>query len=280
MTLTIHGSRASYPFHSPANARFGGNTACARLITNSRAIILDAGSGLLQYLRDSLAGTNKTDSSPKDIDILLGHLHLDHIIGLPMFAPLFLSGNRIRIYTKSRGSSPLADQVFGVFRPPYWPVDLSCLNKAELVEIYDGVPFKLADGTYVTPYPANHSDGAQVFRVDGDKSVVYLSDYEIEAGSPISPSLAGFCRDADAVILDASYLPEDYPARRGWGHSTYEAGMSLAEACACKRMIFTHWSQDYSDETLDMISALIARLQPGNSITEFHMAYDGMEMTL
>jgi len=265
MTLTIYGSRGSMPYYHKNAARLGVNTSCVRLDMNGRIILLDAGTGLAGFTPPPSCG----------VDILLGHLHLDHIVGLPALSALY-EPNDIRIYTKSRGDAPLASQVFGAFRPPYWPVDLSAMCKARLIEItgaFDLGGRNPAGSVKVTPFDANHPDGTTSFRIEGEKTVVYLLDCETAEGAPGFDDLAAFCQNADAVIFDAAYLPEDYPARRGWGHSTYEAGYALAANCGCKRIIFSHFDYHYTDETYKILAG-----KADNS--RFFLAYDGLVISL
>ncbi|MCL2047657.1 MAG: MBL fold metallo-hydrolase [Defluviitaleaceae bacterium] len=259
MTITIYGSRGSIPYYHKDNIRLGMNTSCTRLDVDGRIIMLDAGTGLVGF------------SPPPDtsVDILLGHLHLDHISGLSAFPELYQPCD-IRIHTKSRASTPLAEQVLGVFKPPYWPVPLSQMCKAEFMEINGEF---MIGGTRVIPFAANHADDTTAFRLEGEKTLVYLLDYEVIENTDDFDRLVDYCRNADAVIFDAAYLPEDYLAKRGWGHSTYETGFALAERCGCKRMIFSHFDYRYTDDVYNILAKKVDN-------EKFLLAYDGMSVTL
>jgi len=265
MNIKVYGSRASIPFFSHKNINFGGNTTCIRVETAGHTILLDAGSGLFQYMMDM-------GSTPVEADILLGHLHLDHTIGLPMFKPLWQPSSKLRILTKDRvGDGSLAAQVFGSFRPPYWPITLEKLSRAELVALPLEEKFILADGVTVTAIDSPHMDQTIAFRIEGDKTLVYLVDFEMP-GSDVE-RYVNFCRGADLVIFDACYLPSDTDGRQGWGHSTYESGLLLAERAGCDRMLFTHLNPEYGDAVLACESQLLAG-------TAHRFAFDGMEMIL
>jgi ribonuclease BN (tRNA processing enzyme) len=99
-------------------------------------------------------------------------------------------------------------------------------------------------------------------------------DYEI-GGTGNGDILINFCRNADIVILDCAYLPEDYSAKCGWGHSDYKSGIKLAEASGCKRMIFSHLSPDYTDGMIDGAANLISGVND-----KYYFAYDGMAVNL
>lgn len=270
MTLKIYGSRASMPYFARENARFGGNTTCARLQTGGHNIILDCGSGAMQLARDL---RSESGDWPVKLDILLGHLHLDHIIGLSTFSHIFSEGNEIRIYTKSRGPLSLNEQVFGVFKPPYWPVRLADINSTELFEIFEDTPFSPANGITVTPFKSAHPDDTTAFKIEAEgKTIVNLVDCEIEGNFDV---LTPYCENADLVILDTAYLPADYESKHGWGHSTFRNGITLAEKSHCKKMLFTHFSQDYTDKTLDTV---VREVEAAGDMYIF--AHDGLELTL
>jgi len=157
LDVKIYGSRGSMPLSGKKNARYGGNTACIKMETAGRTVIIDCGSGIAGYHAD-IAPLLARGQALK-LDILVSHLHLDHIIGLPAFSPLYKSGHDIHIYTKSRDDRPLAAQIFGVFKPPYWPVALEEKNRATCVAVSENAPFFLDGEIRVTPFPARHPDG-------------------------------------------------------------------------------------------------------------------------
>jgi len=262
--IKVYGSRGSMPFFSRDNVGFGGNTSCIRVETNGRTIILDAGSGLLQFSRD-------VQGQRPDVDILLGHLHLDHTIGLPMYAPLWSEDCRTRIWTKPRGEGTLVSQVFGSFCPPYWPVALADISRARMMPLETDKAFMLGDNVRVTATAVPHYDDTTAFRIEGDKTLVYLVDCEV-TDSGID-RLAAFCRNADIIVFDASYLPCDTGKRQGFGHSTYEAGLALAEKSGCKQMLFTHLNPEYGDAALHAAAKTLEK-------TRHQFAFDGMEMVL
>jgi ribonuclease BN (tRNA processing enzyme) len=263
--IKIYGARGSSPSFNNNCHAYGGNTACISVDTGGRTILLDAGTGLAQF-------ANEMKGEKLSCDILISHLHLDHILGLLNFAQIFNPQNDIRIFTKSRADTPLEEQIFGAFKPPYWPVNFSDLCKAKSCVIFDDVPFMLDSKIKVTAFKSEHPNDTSAFRIDSDKSLVYLVDYEIDEKVRYE-ELVGFCENADLIILDTAYLPEDYPPRRGWGHSTYEMGMTLAERCKCKKMMFFHFAQDYSGETLDALAEKIES-------DRFILAREGMEFEI
>lgn len=272
MKIKFYGSRGTIPFFSRDNVAFGGNTSCVRIDHEGETLLIDCGSGLLQYLAEEKQAGRKTPF--KRTDILISHLHLDHIIGLPAFGALWKPNNNIRIFTKSRNNAPLAKQVFGAFAPPYWPVDLSKNLCADLVGIANE-EFIVAGGIRVQTFASHHLDGTTAFKLTTDKTLIYLLDCELDEAWPGHPALLEFCAGADAIIFDASYLPADYPRKQGWGHSTYQHGLRLAQQTGCRQMIFSHFSPCYSDTMLESVQTSIEHPH-----TLHLAAYDGMELTL
>ncbi|MDR2167081.1 MAG: MBL fold metallo-hydrolase [Clostridiales bacterium] len=268
MKIKIYGSRGTLPFFSRENLIYGGNTSCVRIETRGRTILLDGGTGLVQY---SLENKGKAGL---ECDILLTHLHFDHIFGFLGLSQLFDKSNKIRIFTKSRGGAPLAEQIFGAFVPPYWPIPFSEFITAEYVEILEDTAFFIEPEIKITPFKAEHPDDTTVFRIDSDKSVVYLMDYEVDKTVRYD-DLVRFCENADLIIFDAAYLPEDYPAKKGWGHSTYETALALAKDSNCKKMVLSHFSHEYNDSVIESIKTHIKT--PDNKILP---GYDGMEIEL
>ena len=245
MKLKIYGCRGSIPFFRKGGGHFGGNTSCMRLFSGDYSILLDAGSGLANYCHDIKESREKLQVPQ---DILLSHLHMDHIMGLCAFGPVFDEKRGIRVFTVSRNEKNLKSQIFGAFKPPYWPLRLEDKAYAECVEIHEDNSF--AAGPFiVTPFAANHPDKTTSFHItDGEKSLVYMLDNEMQTMDDASyKNMVKYCRQADMVVFDAAYSPDDYPRFRGWGHSTVLDGMKLRRESGCKRMLFTHFAQKYED---------------------------------
>lgn len=260
------------PFCSHENYDFGGNTSCIRVDDHGRTLLVDCGTGVLQYLQEIKKDIEA--EKPIRLDILLSHLHLDHIIGLAAFTPLWNPRNSIHIYTKSRNNLPLKEQIFGMFAPPYWPIDLKEMVNATCVEISDA-EFVTSCGFTIKPFPTYHNDATTAFKITGEKTFVTLIDCEINQNWLQKNDFVSNCMDADAILFDSSYLPKDYIGKEGWGHSTYEHGMQLAEIAHSKKMIFSHFSHDYSDNLLRKVENSL-----NSKSKQYLIAYDGMELSI
>jgi len=269
MNLKIYGCRGSVAISRAGESRYGGNTSCMVLSSGEHKLIVDAGSGIMQF-EHYLQGV-----PPQNLNLLISHLHLDHIIGLSAFAPAYNDESSMKIFTSSRSNQPLKEQLFGIFEPPYWSISAKAAATAECIVIEADKPFIIGPFT-VTAFIASHSDQTLSFHItDGHKTFVHLLDSEISTLSPAEyEELLGYCKNADLVVFDAAYSPDDYDLFKGWGHSTIADGIRLANDSNCKRMLFAHFSQIYSDSELDNWKILF------ESSDRYIFAHDGLELSL
>ena len=86
MKICVYGSRGSIPYSS-FETKFGGNTSCMTIKTGDEELIFDAGSGLFTFQERLRVQNGGSFKGLPPINILISHLHLDHIIGFGMFAP-------------------------------------------------------------------------------------------------------------------------------------------------------------------------------------------------
>ncbi|MCL2216215.1 MAG: MBL fold metallo-hydrolase [Defluviitaleaceae bacterium] len=240
--------------------------------TPGQTIVLDAGSGIAQMDRiTKIFARNK-----KPFDILLSHLHLDHIIGLTVFSKVWVDSPDalLRIYTMDRDENPLKTQIFGAFVPPYWPVSMVKFANAECIAVKEDITFQLGCFS-ITPFGAAHPDKTISFHItDGTTSIVYLLDCETPMLSEQNwEGLVKYCKNADLVVFDSAYSAADYPDKKGWGHSTIEHGVELAKSSGCKKMMFTHFGFEYSDQELEIFES--SAKSQGDT---FFFAREGMEI--
>ena len=252
-------------------SRYGGNTSCMTVESEGRSIIIDAGSGIMLLEKELLA----SNQSWPAYNVLLSHLHMDHTVGFGTFAQIWNKDNKMKIFTCTRTEKPLKEQVFEVFNPPNWPASLVKAPGVSCVPVEGGVPFTI-DHFTITPLIANHPDKTLSFHInDGKKVFVHLLDSETsDMDTKRYDELIQLCRGADLVAFDSSYSSEDYHKFRGWGHSTVEQGVKLARDCKPKRMLFSHFAQQYSDDQIDSWT----RYYDKEPCSEFIMARDGLEI--
>lgn len=244
------GVRGSIACSGPETMRYGGNTSCLEIRCGGRLLIFDAGTGA-RKLGLSLP------TEPLDYDHFFTHTHWDHIAGVPFFCPAYRNGNRIRI--RAGHLSPpmtMESALRQAMSEPLFPVPFEVL-KAEIdfVDFAAGDTLDLGDDIIVRTAPLNHPNGATGYRVEYDgKSICYVTDTEHVPGHP-DRNILGLIEGADIVIYDSTYTDEEFADYVGWGHSTWQEGVRLAEAANVGRLVIFHHDPGRDDDALDAIGA-------------------------
>ncbi len=252
MYIRCWGSRGSIPVSGAEYNRYGGDTTCLELHPKSGGVVvLDAGSGI-RRLGERLARENVAHLS-----IVFTHAHLDHVMGVPFFAPLYNQDTRITVYGPPyNGSMKTREILKGIMRGPYCPVDLEQVEgTTEFVDL-DGAPFSIGSLQF-TAIPLSHPNGGLGYRIEEDgKSFVFLTDNELDYVHPGGKSMAEyreFSREADLLIHDAEYTQKDYSRR--WGHSVFESAVRLGMEAGAKRFGLFHVNQKRTDDAMDAMVA-------------------------
>jgi phosphoribosyl 1,2-cyclic phosphodiesterase len=256
--LVVLGARGSHPAPGPAFVDYGGNTSCLALRATDRMIVFDAGTGLAGLGRRLVAGP----ALPRRVDLFLTHFHLDHVSGLPSFAPCYRPEFELHVHLAASAMETGREALHSMFTPPLWPTGWEGIRAAvsfhELPERLD------LGGVYAVSHAAlRHPGGATGLRLDGPgRSAVLVTDNEHGESGP-DPALIRLCRDADHVLYDAQYTPGEYEEHRGWGHSTWEEGVNLAAAAGAKRLWLYHHHPERDDAAMDALVAEARRAAPG-----------------
>jgi phosphoribosyl 1,2-cyclic phosphodiesterase len=283
MLIRFWGTRGSIAKPGPGTVRYGGNTSCVELRSSGGTlVVLDCGTGA-HGLGQALVA-----SGPPPINghILIGHTHWDHIQGFPFFAPLFIPGNEWHIYGPRGVGSSLRESLSGQMQSSYFPVTLKELGAT--LHYHDLVEGTLEIGDiHVTTQYLHHPALTLGYRLEADGvTVVYSTDHEPHSTPRVTGAqapLAGqdvrharFLADADLVIHDAQYTADQFPAKRGWGHSTAEYAVETAVSAGVRRLALFHHDPTRDDEAVDRIVAgardLVARM---GGATEVFAAAEG-----
>jgi phosphoribosyl 1,2-cyclic phosphodiesterase len=255
--IKFWGVRGSIPAPGPDTIRYGGNTSCVSVHTRSGGlVIIDMGTGLM-HLGNTLMGGPFGKGGGR-ATILLSHTHWDHIQGIGFFAPVFVGPNQFTVWGPG-GSPEVLEQILeGQMDPNFSPLQ-SIKNFSAKFDVcavpLDGTAFD-AEGLKVTAREHPHgATTALAFRLEeAGRSFVYASDVGYgEAGPP--PEAIEFYRDADVLLHDTTYRPDDQATRRNRGFSSYEDAVTAAVAARVKRLVMFHYDQDYSDDDVDALCA-------------------------
>lgn len=250
--LEIWGSRGSFPRSEERFLKYGGNTSCVSLAYDGGIVILDAGSGIGGLGRKTAVdGRRSSDAPIRRVDILLSHLHLDHVQGLPAFQPFYDSETEIHLY----GPTGFERHLKTLIGPPYWPVGFSDFAaKVFFHELRPGEKFSL-NGLTVDTMEGNHPGGSVLYRIDSKsmdgmiKSLVYALDCETDEKT--SRRLKKFAEETDLLLWDAGFTTEDLKA--GWGHSTWEQGVAVRRAARAEKVVMMHYNAEYDDMFLQRL---------------------------
>ena len=248
--LRFWGVRGSIPVPAEGYLGYGGNTPCIEVRVGPTILIIDAGTGA-RRLGMRLEG--EFPGKGLDLNLLFTHFHWDHIQGLPFFPPLFAAGNRITFYS-CQPEEELRKVLEEEMSHPHFPVDFELLAaKREFVDI-SARPLR-AEGLEVKAFPLNHPQDASGYRIEANGVVItHASDFE--HGNPqLDSTLREYARDADLLIYDAQYTPEEYALKKGWGHSTWLEATRVARDSNVKRLLLFHHDPERDDEQVRRIVA-------------------------
>ena len=251
-TLRFWGVRGSIPCPGPATIRYGGNTSCVSLENPDRSLlILDAGTGLRV-----LGSMLRQRKQPTRADLLLSHVHWDHIHGLPFFFPLYQEKTEVRILGpgQPRGLRSLLE------RQMTWemfPIPASAQVGIQDVIELDGGGFS-AGGCEVRGFRLCHPGVTMGYRItaQGVKPVAYVTDNELAGGQHgVGPAwrsdLVDFLQGVDTLIHDATWSDGHPVPVLGWGHSTTRECVELARDIGCRRLVLFHHNPEHDDAEMD-----------------------------
>ena len=259
--LKTLGVRGSMPVVSGEFMEYGGNTSSFCLEAGAH-ILLDAGTGICS-LRDF------PDDRP--IHILISHVHLDHISGLPGFAPIYEAGREIHIYGQCRNGESIGKQLGKILAPPFWPISIEHAPAGiHFHDVNPGETFLIGE-IAVDTVSLNHPDGCTGFCISGaGKKLCYLLDCELQASPDGNAALIRFMENSDAVIMDGMFLPESVIP--GIGHSSWNQCVHTAKQAKVKRTIISHFGCTMTDKML--------RLQEETALGTCLFAREGMEIEI
>jgi ribonuclease BN (tRNA processing enzyme) len=256
MRIEFFGVRGTRPISPRRGTAFGGHTPSALVRTADGAnLILDAGTGLLRLERALRA---RGENPRRPLHLMLTHLHFDHISGLPFLKALYRPETDLRFYSAESPAS-LRRHLEGFMTAPYFPVEFAGTPARKKYRRIASSPQAIG-GAFVSSHPLNHPQGCAAYRIEENgRAIVFATDTEpSERG--VDARLAAFALGADILVYDATYTQGEIAAgKRGWGHSTWAAGVDLARATGAGRLILSHLNPDHSDADIRRLEASARR---------------------
>jgi phosphoribosyl 1,2-cyclic phosphodiesterase len=280
VTLRFWGTRGSIPSPGPLTARYGGNTTCFEVRVGERRVIFDAGSGIRQLGLDLLSGGGTYQH------IFLTHFHWDHIQGFPFFPPLYRPDIHLMIVGPKQNNIDVRSLFAGQMGPIYFPVPFSAVAAKMSFDHLNEGTWDL-DGIHLRTLRVRHPSWVIGYRIEvAGRVVCFIPDDEVEGtGYDVAPGwrerLLDFIRGADLLIHDSMYTDEEYPSRLGWGHSTFNQSVRLAEEGEVKRLLFFHHDPERTDVELEgIVNRVRDEAMARGSTVSLDAAAEGFDFSL
>ncbi len=295
MKLKFWGVRGSIPSPGERTVRYGGNTTCIEVRTDANdLIILDGGTGIFPLAQTLLK------ELPVQAHIFNTHSHWDHIQGLPFFIPIFIPGNTIKLYAAFDPiSGEGAERIMNVqLQYSFFPV-----REAEMKSRFDYVALMPSQAdtvgeAQITPILLSHPVVNLGYRIDcNGKSIFFTGDHEphFNIYEPGDEDYAEYqalieeqrqaileaVRGVDVLVADCAYTIEEYPAKKGWGHGTFDSSIQLAKDAGVKILYCTHHEPTRSDDDLEKVFAEALKRQSAIiGGMDIRLAREGEEIVL
>jgi phosphoribosyl 1,2-cyclic phosphodiesterase len=280
MRLKIWGCRGSVPTPGPDTVRFGGNTSCIEVsLPDGGLIVLDAGTGIIEL------GLELAERGVRRLNLLLTHLHLDHLEGLRFFAPLWDNRVKLDIWGPPSPLLSLRERIARSFSPPLFPINLRDVPAQVTFRDVPRHPWTI-DGAALAARLVVHPGPTVGFRIETTGSTfAYLPDHEPALAGRIADrtrdwiSGASIATDVDLLVHDAQYFEDEYEERIGWGHSSVADAVAFTQAVGARRLMLFHHEPRHSDGSLARLEARAQSLAGRNGV-ESTLAREGMVLEL
>ena len=263
MRIRFWGVRGSIPCPGPDTVRYGGNTPCVEIRCGNHVLIFDAGTGIR-----ALGHTLIDAGMAADTDIFFSHCHLDHVIGLPFYAPLFKSGNRVHLWAGHlEHQEGVEEAVRKVMSFPLFPIEVETFRAHfEFHDFRAGDKLTPRPGVTVRTMRLSHPGGATGYRVEyNGHSAAYITDIELGEG-PFDEGAMVLAEGADALIIDSTYTDKEMPTHLGWGHSSWQQVVCFANEAKVGKLCLFHHDPDHDDAFMDAMGAAADELRPGTLV--------------
>ncbi len=296
MRIKFYGVRGSFSPTKMTQTQIGVNTCCVRLDIDDQILIFDAGSGIINCGND-LVKQFRDSASPGlawKTHLFFSHHHLDHLNGFPFFPLLYCPQAEVHLLSPRILQFTLEETLNQLVAPPFFPVSFSDLSfrrhfheltenrvvyfypdRLQIVPLYEPPPDHWVGRVFSLRHFTHPKGGAFFYRIEAPsgKRVVLAVDAEGFVGG--DQRLVQFARDADVLIHDAHYTPEEYLQFQGYGHSSYAMACDVARQAHVKKLVLIHHNPERDDRQLRQLELSARKLFP-----QTILAVENMELTV
>lgn len=255
-SFKLWGTRGSIPCPGPTTVKYGGNTTCFEINCGKSRIIVDAGTGIRLLGKKIMI----EEGNLLNADLFFTHTHMDHIQGLPFFAPLYNPNSDVRLHAGHLdGITYDLQGIIGtmLMKDPVFPVPSSLIEKACSFNDFDcGKTFELDGGITIKTAPLNHPNGACGYRIEYEGKIIAICTDTEHFEGRLDDNVLFLAKDADLLIYDSAYTEEEYPNFKGWGHSTWQEAIKIAKAASVRQTLLFHHDPSHDDNKMDEIAKL------------------------
>jgi phosphoribosyl 1,2-cyclic phosphodiesterase len=271
LKIKFYGTRGSIPVCEPQFQKFGGNTTCIGFYHHDRIGIFDAGTGVRAAGKDIL----ENDIFQKNITIVFTHFHWDHIQGLPFFPPAYAPDRVISLLAlgESRITQNLEKAITQQMGEEYFPIALNKMGARFNFMMVDRADIPNFYQTRTSSIKLNHPGGCFGYRIEVEGRLIVICT-DVEHTDTIDPKVVEFAKDADLLIHDAQYTDEELVNHKGWGHSSFNQAIEVAEMAGVKQLAMTHHDPHHDDEFLEAIEKKCQ-----DRFKDCFLARDGMDVS-
>lgn len=253
MKIRFWGVRGTRPVPGKKTMKYGGNTSCVEISAGEEVMIMDAGTGIVNFGDEILK--NKVEK----VSLFITHTHWDHIQGLPMFKPLYQKDFTLDIYGPETFSSELEKVLSKQMSPEFYPISWESLpSNKSVMQLKAQDTVDIGGQMKVTAFNASHTCACLNYKIEHEGKVcIYATDNEWEKSG--KNELMEIIKDCDLLILDTFFTDEEYygingnASRIGWGHGSWQKGVEMAKRCNVKRLVMFHHGENRFDEELEAI---------------------------
>ncbi len=287
--VKLWGTRGSITVPGTAYSRHGGNTSCLEVCCGDDRVIIDAGTGIRRL------GNTLVNEKQRNLTIIIGHTHWDHIQGFPFFAPAYRDDFNVTIYGAAGFGKNLESIFAGQLDRDYFPVEMRDMAATLAFRQLTENPIKVGDISIYWEYMM-HPGTTVGFRIEAaGQRIAYITDNEFLKGYLGSPNdidldderlnpyrqIINFLDHVDLLIGEAQYTNDEYQTKVAWGHSSLSNACLLAKLTQAKRWLVTHHDPGHTDDYLEEKIVLTRQiLRAMHYDIDVANAYDGMLILL